>query len=213
LAGGGSTSSPTNTTIVQIYLCPSDPNSQTNGIVNSVNSSPNANGWAATNYAANHFMFATASGFIDGNGNPNGVGISYTGAGYSTPPQFKIGNIPDGSSNTIAFVERYAAYVGCDWWQNAWAYVCTSGDCYDSANYPILWNGQAAQNPPILTGITPNQCPSSFQYMITSGHTGVAVTALMDGSIRNLTTSISQATVNLALYPADGAPMPGDWNQ
>src|SRR5262249_10089364 len=105
-----------------------------------------------------------------------------------------------------AFVERYAA--SNTWWQQAWAYPCTSTNCYDSANYPILWNNQGAQTPSVETGKT---VAAVNQYALSSTHTGITQTALLDGSVRSISTGVSKATLTLALSPTDGGVMPSDW--
>jgi hypothetical protein len=53
--------------------------------------------WAATSYAANYQVFGIVNSF----GSPK--------SGNYCGPKFDIGNIPDGSSNTVFFGEQYAA--------------------------------------------------------------------------------------------------------
>jgi prepilin-type N-terminal cleavage/methylation domain-containing protein len=84
-----------NTTIVKTLLCPSD-SSHNNGI------SPNI-GWVVTSYAPNYQMFATANNYT----NPPGL--------YFTQSKYNIGNIPDGTSNTVAVVERYGYFPTYGW--------------------------------------------------------------------------------------------------
>jgi prepilin-type N-terminal cleavage/methylation domain-containing protein len=78
--------------------CPSDP-SLSSGMSSTLNS------WAGTTYAGNFQLF----------------GGSYSGGTYNA--QYKIGNVPDGTSNTICFAEKYA---GCSnsasTGGNLWAY-------------------------------------------------------------------------------------------
>jgi hypothetical protein len=210
LAAGSSDTSPTNTTVLQTFLCPSDGASHPSGLVDSSPNSPNANGRAATNYAANHFVFGTYNGNITIAGAANGVSCKYDANNMSGPSQYTIGNIPDGASNTISLMDRYAGSNN-NWWQQAWAYPCNSSDCYDSATYPILWNSQAAQNPPVYGAAAYRTLTQTQIYGVTSAHTGGTLVGLMDGSVRFVTSSVSQATFNLAMYPADGAPMPSNW--
>lgn len=206
-AGGSNTNATIYTKVISGFLCPSDPGSHVDGLTTALGSST-YNGWGATNYAANHFVFGKFNGTITSTGAASGLSVAYTpGTNYCGPSQYKMGGIPDGTSNTICMVDRYA---GLDaWWHQAWAWTCQSSNCYESANYPILWNSQAAQIPPIKTGIRPPA--SGFQYHIVTGHPGVSIACLMDGSTRNISAQISQATMNLAMFPSEGSVLPADW--
>jgi len=208
-AGGSNATSAIYTTVVQAFLCPTDRISHQNGLIVSL---PNgsANGWAATNYAANHYLFGKHNASVNASGAYNGGGIAYDANGYCGPSNYVMGAIPDGTSNTIALVENYAARD--NWWQQAWAFPCQSGNCYDSANYPILWNSQSAQVVSVVPrpGLTTPPA-QGYQYHIVTPHATQAQVGLMDGSVRSISSSVSQATVNLALFPADGANLPSDW--
>jgi prepilin-type N-terminal cleavage/methylation domain-containing protein len=193
-------------TVVTVYLCPSDPGSHSSGLIRTL---PNgsANGWAATNYAANHYVFGKHNASVSSTGVASSLSCAYDAAGYS-PTTLKINTITDGTSNTLAFIERYAAHDS--WWQHAWAFPCQSSNCYDSANYPILWNSNSAQSPPVQAAINPVTGTNGLMYYITTPH-AAAVVSMMDGSCRSISTGVSQATVNLAMFPNDGGVMPSDW--
>jgi prepilin-type N-terminal cleavage/methylation domain-containing protein/prepilin-type processing-associated H-X9-DG protein len=203
LTAGGSNTAPTRTTVVQTFLCPSDSVSHQNGLTLTLPSA-SFNGLAATNYAANHYIFGRFNGTITSAGVASGVSAAYNNT-YSGPAGYRMESIPDGTSNTIGLVERYASAE--NWWHQNWALPCTSGNCYESANYPILWNSQSATNPPVI----PNSLVSTNQFALTTRHSGGTVCAMMDGSVRGISTSVSQTTVNIALFPADGAVTPADW--
>jgi len=208
-AGGSDSSAVVYNTVVKTFLCPSDSISQRAGLIVPL---PNgsANNWAATNYAANHYLFGRHSANVNSAGTYNGGGAAYDPNNFSSPSGFAMNNVPDGTSNTIALVENYAARDS--WWQQAWAFPCTSSNCYDSANYPILWNTSSAQNPPIVSSPPASTNPAQgYQYHIVGLHTGTALVGMMDGSCRGVSTSVSQATVNLALFPADGGVLNSDW--
>jgi prepilin-type N-terminal cleavage/methylation domain-containing protein len=214
-AAGSSDTAPTNATVLQGLLCPSDGASHPAGLVDNSSHSPNANGRAATNYAANHFVFGTFSGSItaaNANSATPGISITYDANKMSGPSPYTIGSIPDGTSNTIATIDRYASSQ-TNWWQQAWAFPCQSSDCYDSANYPIVWNNEAAQNPPIYAPANYSTLGGNQTqiYGVTSAHTGGTLVGMMDGSVRVVATTMSQTTFNLALYPTDGTPLPSDW--
>jgi hypothetical protein len=205
ISNGGSNTGATNTLVIKIFLCPSDANSIINGLcANTSNGS--ANGWAATSYAANHLVFGTYQGTVDSSGNNAGLNQpAWDGTGYS-PGRYTIANIPDGTSNTACFLERYAAQS--NWWQMAWAWPCNSSNCYDSASYPIVWNGQGAQSPIMVNGMPYANAPA---YSLSSNHTAVCIVAMMDGSVRTISSAVSPATLNLVMCPNDGAPLPTDW--
>lgn len=208
IAAGGCTNlsnAPTalQATVIRGYLCPSDAVSTVNGLIVPL-SNGSANNFAGTNYAANQLLFGTFAGSVNSAGVAS-LSPAYNSTNYSSG-SFTIANIPDGTSNTLCFMERYAA--SNVWWQQAWAFPCYNGNCYDSANYPIVWNSQGAQNPPIDTGKT---VAAVNQYALSSGHTAVVMASMMDGSVRAISPSVSQATVNLAMFPSDGTPLPSNW--
>jgi prepilin-type N-terminal cleavage/methylation domain-containing protein len=224
VAAGGCSSqnigtNPMATQVVPTFLCPADVISKLITGLLPVSSDGNglAAGWAATNYAANHLVFGTYTGSMSSAGViVNGYSIVYDANGYCGPANFTIGEIPDGASNTIALVDRYAS-TGT-YWQQAWAFPCTNGNCYESANYPIVWNNDVAANPPVLSGVP---LPLSYASVggvnygncvtVITNHTGGAPVAMMDGSGHLVSPTVSQATYNLALCPSDQGTLGNDW--
>ena len=71
----------------------------------------------------------------------------------------------------------------------------------------------------VVSGLSPNINPqfnvtnsdSCFYYWPSSSHTGALIVGLGDGSVRNISTGISQTTFNIAMVPNDGLPFPSDW--
>jgi prepilin-type N-terminal cleavage/methylation domain-containing protein len=129
------------------------------------------------------------------------------------PPAFTIANIPDGTSNTVCFVEMSAYYP---------AYP--SYETYTSWPYPAYPNtyGPHFPNPDQLPGqanytgnyflpqigIVPMQAdPNRCQ----SYHTAVMNVALMDGSVRQVSPGVSQVAWNTVLGPADGKVPDSSW--
>jgi prepilin-type N-terminal cleavage/methylation domain-containing protein/prepilin-type processing-associated H-X9-DG protein len=202
-AGGPNLSSAVYTQVIQVFLCPSDSVSHQNGLTLSL-ANASYNGWGATNYAANHLIFGSYN--VSGSGSTLAVSPKYAPSTYSGPSNYSLGTVPDGTSNTIAFVERYASAE--NWWHQNWALPCSSSNCYESANYPIVWNSQVAQKIPVVF----NSPVTTNQYAITTTHPGGATICMLDGSVRSLSNAVSQATVNMALYPVDKVPLPSDWN-
>jgi len=115
--------------------------------------------------------------------------------------------ITDGTSNTVFYAEQMAK---CGNGNHSWAY----NDGYVPQSVPDFFpelfsstaNGGTAippQNRPTVSACNP--------YMPTAMSAGGCLVALGDGSIRNVTTSISPSTWYRALWPQDGLPMGPDW--
>jgi prepilin-type N-terminal cleavage/methylation domain-containing protein len=159
------------------FLCPGDASSGANGITSS--------GWAATNYQHNYALFST----------PN---VTWNSAA------FRISNIPDGSSNTVAFAENYGT---C---QSNWSLR----DYPSSYNWPYgaVFNVYATLygNSYSLVQIQPTPA-NCVWWASNSPHTGGMVTGLADGSVRIVNQGLSPNTWWLACQPADGNPMGSDW--
>jgi len=185
------------TSIVPIYICPSDPTPNNSLCTNG------AGGWGATSYAPNKYMFDAVNSTQSGSGQ------------WISTAKYKIGNIPDGTSNTVGVVERYAScpYYG---WGNAWVYPVTySGNWgQNSAGSEIFaWNGATIYLPqiqPPVNNYVGNVAPA-HPYYPTTGHP-VMMTMLMDGSVRGVGASVSQQTWNWAVTPDDGNPLGSNWN-
>jgi len=200
--GGGSTwdaggySSPSGSlrsVVMKPYICPSDP-SMTNGYA-----ANQVNAWGGSSYAGNFQVFGLGS-----------VGSKFGGTDWG--PKYNIGNIPDGTSNTVAFTERFAAcqgqgrngggnlwaWPGGDWDPNNW------GVTFANSPWGYSWN-QVPQYKPIPYN---TQCDTSRP---STGHSGACVTAMMDGSVRNVSQSISQITWQYAIQADDGQVLPSNW--
>jgi len=174
-----------NSTVIKPYLCPSD-STYAAGLTTT-----GASGWGATSYAPSYYMFAEANTY----NSSKGV--------YINQSKFTIGNIPDGTSNTVGVVERFASFPGYGW-SNAWAYPM-------SASY-WGWNSQGSVYGPWgaylpQIGVTNN---AAHPYYPNTRHAAMQ-TLLMDGSVRGVTAGVSQNTWSWALTPDDGNVLPGNW--
>jgi prepilin-type N-terminal cleavage/methylation domain-containing protein/prepilin-type processing-associated H-X9-DG protein len=180
--------------IVQTYLCPSDP-TLNNGFT----------GWAS----AGSYVF-------------NGMIFQADWRGYSKFPAF----IQDGTSNTILFSETYAmanAPAGYNgdatlWW---WDYNSfqtpknSNGDCgplnYIGPNFtPLITPSQVYCG----TNTTPWSWGGKVSVCMcraTSPHPGGVNVAMGDGSVRNVTGSISGSTWYAACTPNAGDLLGSDW--
>jgi len=179
------------TTVVKTYICPSDP-SVNNGLCTT-----GATNWAASSYAPNYYMFGTAQVYN------NVTGWVDNGAKYN------IGNIPDGTSNTIGIVERYGSFPVYGW-SNAAFYPM-------SPNY-WGWNSQGSiygvwglYTPQTSCKISNNSgWPWAHPYYPNSAHTSCQV-LLMDGSVRGVSSAISQNTWNAVAQPDEGSIPGSNW--
>jgi prepilin-type N-terminal cleavage/methylation domain-containing protein len=145
--------------------------------------------------------------------------LNYNGSHYFPNPDPSNGltdllsrmpaSFPDGTSNTIAFVEKYAI---CGAHANDWSY----GPPWPSWWSPIYASPFFTTGPASIFQVTPTyawQSPSATcdssrpQAPRTSG----IVVALVDGSARLVSSGVSPNTWWLATQPADGLPLPSDW--
>jgi prepilin-type N-terminal cleavage/methylation domain-containing protein len=185
-------------TPLAIHVCPSDPTAFSG--VGSV--APN---YATGNYALNLALF--------GGGGTFNVKGAY--------PPYKIGTIPDGTSNTIGMVEASGCFPGYP----AFDPVSGTSESYMTWDWPAYPNtfGPYWPNPDQLPGqanykglfalpqigVNPMQADPNLSQC----YHQVMNVALMDGSVRTVSTALSQQTWTSALNPADGQVLGNDWQQ
>jgi len=161
---------------VKVFQCPSDP-AMVNGW-----SAYQIGGWMGSSYATSWQLF--------------GVGQGPGNARYG------VGNIPDGTSNTVGFVEKLPACGsgrGNLWshpWQTDWG--------------PFFANGQGNYMLPPMIQPLPYQTQCDPDRPST-GHSGACQVAMMDGSVRGVTAAVSPATWWIAVGPDDAQVLPPDW--
>jgi len=181
---------PTRQHAIKSYQCPSDPTLSNGYATNQVNA------WGGASYGANYSVFGSTSA-----------------GGNSHAAQYNIGNIPDGTSNTIGWGESYATPGGTPGRTtnsaNLWAYPGLQYDPYWSATIGNTLNyGATALSAPMSSPVLPSVADHRICH---SGHTGQVLVGLMDGSVRGVTSGVSQATWQSALIPDDGIPLGSDW--
>jgi len=180
-------------------MCPSDP-TYSNGYP--VTDAPGGlvyNGFRAgqawgggTSYGANVQMFGTG-----------------TPGGNARNSNYNIGNIPDGTSNTIGFAEVYAGpQLASNPAAHEWAYPYVYSPKEGPQIGDVASYGAQAEQPPQPCPTKPSAADGRLSQ---SAHTGLVLVGLMDGSVRGVSNSITPATWWSALQPGDGVPLGSDW--
>jgi len=188
--GGGNA-----TQIVKTYLCPSDP-TLSQGICTG---SQNSNGWAGSSYAPNYYMFGSANPYDNVQG------------AYQNQSQYNIGNIPDGTSNTIGIMERFGTFAVYGW-NNAWVYpMSLSYWGYNPGGSATMYAGWGILLPQISPRLNTNLgWPWAHPYYPNTAHS-TEQCLMMDGSVRGVSAAVSQTTWNNVVQPADGNVIGPDW--
>jgi prepilin-type N-terminal cleavage/methylation domain-containing protein len=151
---------------------------------------------ASTSYAPNEYVFGQIS---------NGTNI-----GQSVPVARIPASFPDGTSNTIIFAEKYNVCgasgnsVATFYWGETGGGCNRVGNPGGNGSTPGFYSLNPPQTPPSWS----NQCnPCLLQAL----HSGITLVALGDGSVRNVSASISATTWAAAVQPNDGVPLGSDW--
>jgi prepilin-type N-terminal cleavage/methylation domain-containing protein len=180
------------TNSVKSYLCPGDSSHQ-NGVPTS-----GTTAYAGTSYAPNYLLFGAATGTTNVTGNI---------------ARYTIGNIPDGTSQTVSVAERLTSFTSSSYntyCNSAWypyAYNTTSGSTTVSGSLYASQIGSAG-----FTNLpqTSAKAISANPFGPSSPHTTCQV-VLMDGSVRGVTSSVSATTWGYALTPDDGQVLGSNW--
>ncbi len=183
--------------VVKSYICPADP-TVLNGY--SQTTYGGANGFAASCYSANYLCF----------GNPNGSWDYYCVQGSNALPK----SFPDGLSNTIFFGEIYAScgywggpgYAAASLWADStlpWRPIMCHNNTFKNVNPGYAACNMFQVQPQMFTTCDPSRGQS--------GHTNGMNCGLGDGSVRFITTGISNTTWAEACDPRDGNVLGTDW--
>jgi prepilin-type N-terminal cleavage/methylation domain-containing protein len=167
---------------LKVVDCPSDPTHQ-GGL---------AGGNGTASYSVNSAVFAAGN----------------AGSGLGVATRYTVATIPDGSSNTIGFMEQsasYPAYNHFNWW--SWpAAPGTYGPYwpdvpplaqppYALPQFNPTATGDNAANPDLAQGYHPN----------------IIQVARMDGSVRAVTSGVSANSWTYAIMPDDGMVLDATW--
>ena len=172
---------------VKAYQCSSD-----SGLVNGMASTSTEGG---SSYSINFQL----TGYVSGTTNY-----------YAS--QYSLGGIQDGASNTAMFAEKMAACKV----QRA---TVASGGAKWASGPSVEWSPLFGWNHPTDTGMTkwaavPQLAPPAPDCdvaRVSSPHSSGAVVGMADGSVRSVTKTVTAATWQSALMPADGVPLGSDW--
>jgi prepilin-type N-terminal cleavage/methylation domain-containing protein/prepilin-type processing-associated H-X9-DG protein len=187
------------TNVVKTYICPAD---GSNWTASGQPLSKNAHGLGGSSYAANVWVFWPYLAQT-----PNWPG--------SPGPSSIMNAMPDGTSNTVIFAERYLncnnTGQGPAW---GWIYPFNGVD-RDFAGFGCATSGLLLSCPDYNQGGTPFQvqpAPSAcIPSTIQGCHPGVMNVGMGDGSVRGVSAAIKERTWEWACYPADGNILPSDW--
>lgn len=162
----------------------------------------------APNYATGNYALNLALFGANGTFNLKGV-----------PPPYTIANIPDGSSNTIAMVEASGCFPGFPAVDpqtgTLESYMTWHWPAYPNSFGPYWPNPDELPGQPNYTGLF--TLPQIHVNLMLADpnlsqcyHANMNV-ALMDGSVRKISPSLTQQTWTNALLPADGHVLGTDW--
>lgn len=183
-------------TPLKIHTCPTDPT-----VNNGIGTSPP--NYATGNYTINLALFGA-------NGTFNLKGVA---------PPYQIGTIPDGSSNTIGIAEASGCFPGYPLLDpqtgTLESYMTWDWPAYPNSFGPYWPNPDELPGQQNYTGLFPlPQIGLNMMQMnpnLCQCYHVVMNIALMDGSVRKISPSLSQLTWTYALNPIDGQVLGSDW--
>jgi prepilin-type N-terminal cleavage/methylation domain-containing protein len=187
----GSVNGQTTSASVKIYRCPSDPTPSNLGA-----RSNDGSGWPGTSYFRNYYLF-------------DGVTQRTTSGHYWTVSKYNVGNIPDGTAQTLAVVERYAdllpnLVVGTQY-SGLWTHHGQDRAHWGYSQWAPVYGQWSTALPQF--SVNPDR---AYYYQPNSGHRAVILNLMMDGSIKSAASNITQATWSAVLLPEDGN-VPTNW--
>jgi len=165
-----------NTYAIPVFNCPSDATNPGSGTLQNT-------GWAGCSYAPS-VLLLSANTYVSSKG------------AYIAQSPYKIGNIPDGSSNTVGVVERFAQMTTYGYYNHP--LHPSSPSYWGWHQWGSYWGPWGAYTP--KTSATPQQ---ATYYEPTSAHPSMQ-TLFMDGTVRSVSGSVDGTQWSYACQPADG---------
>jgi prepilin-type N-terminal cleavage/methylation domain-containing protein len=204
---GGSLTTPINyfwssPVVIKIYQCPSD-------ITLKAGQGAGAQIGSMMSYGANSQVFGTITVQTTQQGYANGGLATVQTFNQHGGTQIQR-DIPDGTSNTIFFIEKLAH---CDFQNSA------QGGSHWAATGTGQWEPIIGDNKKLPDSRSPylqlqfgiNNYLNCNYWWPSSSHTGAMLAGLGDGSVRILNQGLSQRTFNIAMVPNDGLTLGPDW--
>jgi prepilin-type N-terminal cleavage/methylation domain-containing protein len=203
-------------TVIKPYQCPSDTTLKLASTVASTG--------CFASYGANAMVFGTIFPPTQNQGSTNVVSVLGLLTGGTKTPT----DIPDGTSNTIFWMDKLAYCAGGNAtggtvWAEPGVSPPGNGQTYlpivPPLNTTIVPYGSTAPLIPLPISSTPIQpqvagisSPSAcYAGLPSSGHSGALQVGMGDGSVKTIDQAISLITFSLALIPNDKMPIPTDW--
>lgn len=184
---------------IKIYTCPSDSTISAN--INTHH----------TSYAVNPWVFGVSAAGVTSTYPPTGVFNATAGtAGGARFPA----TLTDGAVNTILWIEKLGQCGSTNPVQNMWDWYSITPGSNNQQLPAVSW--YAPYLPAETTSgsffeINVNKNTCSLFGGASTGHTGVILAGIGDGSVKQIAQGTSYITYNLALIPTDGYSLPPDW--
>ncbi|SRR5579875_3472593 len=175
---------------VKVFFCPSDSSC-------SLTTYP-----LDSSYAANALLFGASAAAYNAS---NGTVTFNINAGYAGGARFPA-SLPDGTTNTIMWIEKIGE---CNTTSNNSTGTTWANTTLNSTHLGAVGAFTVPPNAYFQIGATDPTCATYAN--ASTGHVGVILAGLGDGSVRNIAQGMSSTTYGLALIPNDGLPMPSDW--
>jgi len=173
-------------TSIKIYRCPSDASMSPAGARGN-----DPSGWPCTGYFRNYFLFDTTTVRMPTSGH------------HWTISKYNVGNIPDGTANTVAVVERYGDIQNPSYGQYSglWTHHGQDRAHWGYSQWaPVYGQWNTGHTPPQFN-VNPTQ---AYYWLANSGHKAVVQVLMMDGSVKAVASSVTQQTWATAIQPEDG---------
>lgn len=208
--------------IVKTWQCPSDPTSYNNNLSTGAYTGT----YSGTSYAPNSMLFASNMTGTYSTANATNT-TSVNLFGYLS--QYNIGNIPDGTSNTLGMVEKYNSFPGSTSFANCpWVTPQSSTtNANNASQWPVITVGTAVntsypqptqggttvwlQTAAALPQVACVPATTAVYTRPNSAHAGVLLVLMMDGSGRGVGANVSASTWGTVVHPNDGVAIGSDW--